>query len=92
MPRCRQNREFDPRPLFPPGGSATIGANFLLVRLAMPATQLGPVVAQLLAGHAIYVKDISPKFGDGRAWLRLAVRTSAENERFVRALAAVCAR
>ncbi|MBK8070738.1 MAG: aminotransferase class I/II-fold pyridoxal phosphate-dependent enzyme [Ramlibacter sp.] len=67
------------------------GANFLLVRLAMPATQLGPVVAQLLAGHAIYVKDISPKFGDGRAWLRLAVRTSAENERFVRALAAVCA-
>jgi histidinol-phosphate/aromatic aminotransferase/cobyric acid decarboxylase-like protein len=41
-----------------------------------------------LLREAIYVKDVSNKFEDGRAYWRLAVRLPSENERLCEVLSA----
>lgn len=65
------------------------GGNFLLVRFHWDAKRGQSLAAQLLAKHAIYVKDVSPRFQDGRAWWRIAVRLAEENAWFVDKLSAV---
>jgi len=60
--------------------------NFLLVRLADQAGPALSIVDRLLSDHSILVKDVSPKFDDGRAYLRCAVRLPHENARLVSAL------
>lgn len=62
------------------------GGNFLLVRLRWDAGRGRAVAAALLAQHAIYVKDLSARFEDGRAWWRLAVRLPEENARLCAAI------
>lgn len=59
------------------------GGNFLLVRLNTDAQDLA---GRLLERHSIYVKNVSPKFGDGASYLRLAVRKPAENLRLLAAI------
>jgi histidinol-phosphate/aromatic aminotransferase/cobyric acid decarboxylase-like protein/choline kinase len=67
--------------VFPSGG------NFLLARLAGgDAALAGRVRRNLLAKASIDLKDVSAKFGDGRPYLRFAVRLPHENARFVDAL------
>jgi histidinol-phosphate/aromatic aminotransferase/cobyric acid decarboxylase-like protein/choline kinase len=64
--------------------------NFLLVRLHEKAGPAPSVVSGLLSQHSILVKDVSPKFTDGKSYLRCAVRLPHENERLVSALAGWC--
>jgi histidinol-phosphate/aromatic aminotransferase/cobyric acid decarboxylase-like protein/choline kinase len=60
-------------------------ANFVLV--ALKDAKGAPLIAErLLSNHAIYIKDISRKFPDGRSYLRLAVRLPAENALLVKCL------
>jgi histidinol-phosphate/aromatic aminotransferase/cobyric acid decarboxylase-like protein/choline kinase len=61
-------------------------ANFLLVRLA--GISAASLTARLLAEHGIYVKGLSGRFEEDE-WVRVAVRVPPENERLVRALAAM---
>jgi histidinol-phosphate/aromatic aminotransferase/cobyric acid decarboxylase-like protein/choline kinase len=61
--------------------------NFLLVRLSAKAGPASSVVVRLLSRHSIYVKDISHKFADKRAYVRCAVRLPHENAMLVSALA-----
>ena len=61
------------------------GANFLLVALNKPVCA-ATLTNILLSRYNIYVKDISHKFGDGRSYIRLAVRLPEENAAFVRYL------
>ena len=68
------------------------GGDFLLVRLALPAAAGARLRASLLAGPVIDVKDVSARFGDGAARLRVGVRSGPENHRFVEALAAALER
>lgn len=63
------------------------GGNFLLVRLRGTDTTSGARVRSwLLTTHAIEVKDVSGRFGDGAPRLRVAVRRPEENARLVDAL------
>jgi histidinol-phosphate/aromatic aminotransferase/cobyric acid decarboxylase-like protein/choline kinase len=59
--------------------------NFILVSLKDPksASRISEI---LLSKYSIYVKDISHKFPDGRAYLRLAVRLPSENALLVKCL------
>jgi histidinol-phosphate/aromatic aminotransferase/cobyric acid decarboxylase-like protein/choline kinase len=59
------------------------GGNFLLVRFRWSSERSQAEAAKLLSEHSIFIKDVSARFGDGRAWWRLAVRLPAENERLV---------
>ena len=68
------------------------GGDFLLVRLALPAAAGARVRATLLAGPAIDVKDVSARFDDGAARLRIGVRSGPENRGFVEALTAAVER
>jgi len=63
------------------------GGNFLLVRFHWTAEQGAAEAARLLAERAIYVKEISARFADGRAWWRIAVRLPEENAQLVETLA-----
>ncbi len=56
------------------------GANFILVALTVSVEAAARLADELLQAENIYVKDASAKFGDGRAYWRLAVRTPKENE------------
>jgi len=59
-------------------------ANFLLVRLAEPDPEAGQRLAQaVLAEDRIVLKDVSDRFPDDRAYLRLTVRTEEENQRLI---------
>ena len=60
--------------------------NFLLVELKAKAATAAKITTQLLEKHSIYVKDVTDKFGNGKNYLRLAVRLPEENERLVAAL------
>jgi histidinol-phosphate/aromatic aminotransferase/cobyric acid decarboxylase-like protein len=60
-------------------------ANFLLVSLK-DQKSAARIAETLLSQHSIYVKDISHKFHDGRAYLRFAVRLPHENMRLVECL------
>jgi histidinol-phosphate/aromatic aminotransferase/cobyric acid decarboxylase-like protein/choline kinase len=61
-------------------------ANFILVRLKIESAQLPKLRDYLLNRCNIYVRDCSLKFGDGRAYMRIAVRFHKENMLFVEAL------
>jgi histidinol-phosphate/aromatic aminotransferase/cobyric acid decarboxylase-like protein/choline kinase len=60
-------------------------ANFVLVALRERGSA-ARIAEALLSKYAIYVKDISHKFPDGRSYLRLAVRLPAENALLVKCL------
>jgi histidinol-phosphate/aromatic aminotransferase/cobyric acid decarboxylase-like protein/choline kinase len=62
------------------------GGNFLLVRFRWAASRGAAEAEALLAQHSIYIKDISARFPDGRAWWRLAVRLPEENVRLCLAI------
>ena len=55
------------------------GGNFLLTRFHWNAEHGRAEAARLLAERSIYVKDVSGRFHDGRAWWRIAVRLPKEN-------------
>jgi len=85
--RCAADREELARDLGGLPGIAEVypsGGDFLLVRLEWAAAQA--VVEQLLERHAIYVKNVSAKFRDGREYLRIAVRTPADHARLLAGL------
>ena len=63
--------------------------NFLLVRFRWSAERGRAGAAALLTERAVYVKDISARFGDGRAWWRLAVRLPEENVQVCEAIGAL---
>ena len=56
------------------------GANFVLASLQVNPDASRQLVDELLR-ESIYLKDVSNKFEDGRAYWRLAVRLPSENER-----------
>ena len=66
--------------------------NFLLVRLDGGPEQAAGLTSALLCEHAISIKNASAKMGDGRAWIRVAVRTPADHVRLARAWQASSAR
>jgi histidinol-phosphate/aromatic aminotransferase/cobyric acid decarboxylase-like protein len=62
-------------------------ANYALLELDRPAQ---PVAASLLAHHGVYVRDCGDKWGlDGERFIRVASRSSSENDRILGALADV---
>jgi len=63
--------------------------NFFLVRLRGQKNVAAEIVNKLLSRYSIFVKDISHKFNDKYPYLRIAVRASHENAKFVSALADV---
>jgi histidinol-phosphate/aromatic aminotransferase/cobyric acid decarboxylase-like protein len=64
-------------------------ANFLLARIAGGRRGAAALAEQLLADHAIYVKDVSPRFPDGHGYWRIAVRLPEENHRLLTVLASI---
>jgi histidinol-phosphate/aromatic aminotransferase/cobyric acid decarboxylase-like protein/CTP:molybdopterin cytidylyltransferase MocA len=72
--------------VFPSGG------NFLLVRLGIPPSAARDLASRLLEKHLVYVKDISPKFNNGYAYWRIAVRTPEDHDRLREAILAVTPR
>jgi histidinol-phosphate/aromatic aminotransferase/cobyric acid decarboxylase-like protein len=62
------------------------GANFVLLTLGGAAALGARLRAVLLAREAIEIKDVSARFADGRARVRVAVRTPPDNARLVEAL------
>jgi histidinol-phosphate/aromatic aminotransferase/cobyric acid decarboxylase-like protein len=62
------------------------GGNFAVVELESAAAA-ARATQRLLAEHGVWVKDVSSKLGGG--WLRLAVRTSVENQRLASLLGRV---
>ena len=68
------------------------GANFLLVQLlGEDPDAAASLRKELLAASRIEVKDVSGKFPDNLPRLRLAVRTSADNDRLLNAMQSVAA-
>lgn len=62
------------------------GGNFVLVRLHGPAAVAEHLRHALLAHESTDIKDVSGKFGDGAAWIRLAVRLPEENRTLIAAI------
>lgn len=60
--------------------------NFLLVRLHLPKERLGAFLDHLLQHHGFHVKDISAKFRQSGAWVRLSVGLPEQNERLLEAM------
>jgi histidinol-phosphate/aromatic aminotransferase/cobyric acid decarboxylase-like protein/choline kinase len=66
------------------------GANFVLVQLAGSGPgEAAELCDRLLREHAIYIKDVSAKFGNTAPYVRLAVRKPAENLRLLSVLRGV---
>ena len=65
------------------------GGNFLLATFAGPAAAGARLRCALLADEAIAVKDVSERFPEDVARLRVAVRTASENALLVDALVRV---
>ncbi len=63
-------------------------ANFLLVRLAITREMLAGYLDRLVALHGIYLKDVSGRIEPAGAWVRVSVRTAADNQRLYAALGA----
>ena len=61
------------------------GANFVLASLSASPDASSQLVDELLM-DSIYVKDVSNRFDDGRAYWRLAVRLPSENARLCKEL------
>jgi histidinol-phosphate/aromatic aminotransferase/cobyric acid decarboxylase-like protein/choline kinase len=57
------------------------GANFVLARVRGGRRGAAALAERLLTDHAIYVKDVSPRFADGSGYWRVAVRLPDENRR-----------
>lgn len=65
-------------------------ANFVLVNI--PGCKDGfEIVARMLAEHGVYVRTMEDKLGLDHTFLRIAGRTSAENEKIINALVACTA-
>jgi histidinol-phosphate/aromatic aminotransferase/cobyric acid decarboxylase-like protein/choline kinase len=62
------------------------GANFILAAFRGERQQLAALPRRLLSRHAIYIKDVSSKFDDGRFYVRFAVRLPAENRHLIHCL------
>jgi histidinol-phosphate/aromatic aminotransferase/cobyric acid decarboxylase-like protein/choline kinase len=60
--------------------------NFLLVELKAKPPAADTLSSLLLEKHAIYIKDVTDKFSNGKSYIRLAIRLPEENERLVNAL------
>lgn len=67
------------------------GGNFLLVSLRCDASVRLNLIQQLLSKHGIYVKDVSDRFKGQKSHLRLAVRDTVDNQRFIHCLSDVIA-
>ncbi len=65
------------------------GANFITCKMTMSHSDLVKVQKNLLASHKIYIKDVSSKFDHTAAYIRLAVRTPAENSNLINILKTV---
>lgn len=63
-------------------------ANYLMVELTGPVGSR-ELARRLLMSHRILIKDLSEKIGDGRQFVRVAVRGAADNARLVAALRAI---
>lgn len=64
--------------------------NFILVSLKHFKKENGAkLVNELLCKYNIYIKDVSPKFSDGKMYLRLAVRLKHENVHLIKCLSDV---
>lgn len=63
-------------------------ANFLSVRLNIPEVALDELLDRLFENWGIYIKDISGRVVRPGAWVRIAVRTRADNDRLYAALGA----
>ncbi len=61
-------------------------ANFLLVRLNLALPDLDGFLDRLVERHGIYAKNVSERMHPSAVWLRLSVRTQADNERLYAAL------
>jgi histidinol-phosphate/aromatic aminotransferase/cobyric acid decarboxylase-like protein/choline kinase len=59
------------------------GANFITCKMTINTEALLELQNWLLREHKIYIKDASNKFNDDIAYIRLAVRTNAENLKLV---------
>ncbi len=62
------------------------GGNFILVSLNCDPNFKENLIQSLLSVHNIYVKDISSKFTDEKNYLRLAVRNTTDNDKFINCL------
>jgi histidinol-phosphate/aromatic aminotransferase/cobyric acid decarboxylase-like protein len=62
--------------------------NFLLARLDVAEDRREELLDYLLDSHSIYIKDMKDRIGQPGCWVRLSVRTSADNERLYSALQA----
>jgi histidinol-phosphate/aromatic aminotransferase/cobyric acid decarboxylase-like protein/choline kinase len=69
--------------------AALSGGNFLMVRLKKNAPAASKIVDTMLSKHSVLLKDVSDKFGDGRQYMRFAVRLPEENSAMVRQLSAI---
>ncbi len=56
------------------------GGDFLLVRLAMDASESHEFAKRLVERRSIFIKDASEKMSDGRGYWRLAVRTTPDHQ------------
>lgn len=57
------------------------GANFVLARLAIPATAASELTARLVEKRLVHVKDMSHKLPGQDGYWRVAVRTPADHDR-----------
>jgi histidinol-phosphate/aromatic aminotransferase/cobyric acid decarboxylase-like protein/choline kinase len=62
------------------------GGNFLLVDLHGPASAATELRRILLSEHGMEVKELTGRFADSAARIRIAVRTEHENNRLIHAL------
>lgn len=62
------------------------GANFITCEMNLSQSELKCVQEKLLVNHKMFVKNASSKFDDGKTYIRLAVRTPAENSQLVELL------
>ncbi|MGV0959930.1 MAG: aminotransferase class I/II-fold pyridoxal phosphate-dependent enzyme [Limnohabitans sp.] len=66
------------------------GSNFLLVKLNLSKEQLDYMRYTLLKNYNIYIKDVSSKFNNDGAYIRLAVRLPGENSALTNAIDSIC--
>ncbi|MBQ2314430.1 MAG: aminotransferase class I/II-fold pyridoxal phosphate-dependent enzyme [Treponema sp.] len=63
-------------------------ANFVMCELCCGMSS-GELAQRLLSDYKIFIKDLSAKIADGRQYIRLAVRSSADNGRLLAALRSI---
>ena len=60
-------------------------ANYVSCELKDGKTAKG-MTRELLVKHELFIKDLTGKFGDGREYIRIAVRNDEDNEKLLAAL------